>query len=236
MRPDNFRKAMLALALALAAGAASADIREEFSSGDGGWQAVDLPGSGSYLTILSTFAVTHHAAGGNPGGHISAADPSNYSFYFDAPGAFLGNLSGYTGGSLSFDTRYTPHDTGSAWRDDADVLIYSGSTILAWRAADNPGESWTHVSTTLDIGHGWRIGSITGAEATAADFASVLGSVTALRIRGEYYNGVVETTGLDNVAIAAVPEPESWALLMAGIGLIGLRRRARGGRSLGRQG
>lgn len=225
MHTSVFIKSLAAASIALAAGVASADIREDFSAGSGGWQAVDLPGSGSYLSVLSTFAVTHHASGGVSGGYISAADPSGNSFYFDAPAAFHGNLTAYLGGTITFDTFYTPNNPSSAWRDDADVLIYNGSSVLAWRAADNPGESWTHVVSTLDVGQGWRMGSHTGAEATAADFASVLGNVTALRIRGEYVNGVVETTGLDNVAIAAVPEPESWALLMAGMGFIGLRRR-----------
>lgn len=220
-----FIKALAATSVALAAGLANAAISEDFSAGAGGWQAVDLPGSGNYGSVISTFSVTYFATGGSPGGYIRASDPSSNSFYFDAPGTFLGNLGGYQGGTLAFDTYYTPNTAANAWRDDADVLIYSGSQILAWRAASNPGASWTHVSTTLGVGQGWRVGSITGAVATADNISSVLGNVTALRIRGEYVNGVTETTGLDNVAISAVPEPESWALLLAGIGLIGLRRR-----------
>ena len=220
-----FIKALAATSVALAAGLANAAISEDFSAGKGGWQAVDLPGSGSYGSVIGPVPVTHFATGGSPGGYISASDPSSNSFYFDAPGAFLGNLGGYLGGTLAFDTYYTPNTAANAWRDDADVLIYSGSKILAWRADANPGADWTHVLATLGVGQGWRVGSINGGAATAADFSSVLGSVTALRIRGEYYNGVAETTGLDNVAITAVPEPESWALLLAGIGLIGLRRR-----------
>ena len=50
-----------------------------------------------------------------------------------------------------------------------------------------------------------------------------------LRIRGEYISGVVETTALDNVAITAVPEPASWALMLSGVALVAAAARRRFG-------
>lgn len=233
MRKGHAIKAALAATL-LASGVAAAAVVETFTGGANGWDVVDLTGSGNYTSQQgSAYAVAHRAAGGNPGGYIDFLDPSNYSFYFNAPLAFRGDLSGYRGGKLTFDTFYTPHN-GSEWRGDADVLIYGASSILVWQAAQNPGAAWTPVSTILDVGQGWRVGSLAGALATAADFDSVLGSVGALRIRGEYYNGVTETTGLDNVALSEapppsnrVPEPASLALMFGGLGLLVVARRLR---------
>ncbi|RTL00798.1 MAG: PEP-CTERM sorting domain-containing protein, partial [Neisseriaceae bacterium] len=47
----------------------------------------------------------------------------------------------------------------------------------------------------------------------------------ALYVRGEYINGINETTGLDNVALNPVPEPETWAMLLAGLGVVAWARR-----------
>jgi hypothetical protein len=214
-------RSLFAAAALLAAHGAQATISDDFSAGNGNWTVVDLAGSDNYTTITSSLAVTYQATGGVSGGYISAFDPSGNSFYFDAPTRYTGNLSAYAGGSLSFDTFYTPNEASSAWRNDADVVLSSGSTILVWQAVANPASTWTHVSVALDAAQGWKIGSLNGSQATAADLANALNNVTALRIRGEYVNGIVETTGLDNVTLAPVPEPETWAMLVAGLGLIG---------------
>jgi hypothetical protein len=50
-----------------------------------------------------------------------------------------------------------------------------------------------------------------------AQFSQVLSDLTALRIRAEYQTGA-DTGYLDNVSM--VPEPESWAMLLFGLGII----------------
>lgn len=227
IRHNTVSRSLIVSALLMLAQGAQATVSQDFSSDAAGWNITDLGGMGSYTTIISTLSPTYNATGGASGGYISGTDPSSNSFYFNAPTAFLGNLTSYVGGTFSFDTFYTPNAAASDWRDDPDVVLISGSKVLVWQAANNPGASWTHVSTSLAVGQGWKVGSLTGVAATSADFASVLGNVQAVRIRGEYVNGIVETTGLDNVVLAAVPEPESWAMLGAGLGLLGVMVRRR---------
>lgn len=222
---SNLLHGLLATVVLFGAQAAQAAITENFDANNGGWAVIDLAGSGSYTTVEGNYSVDHLATGGVSGGYISAKDPSGNSFYFDAPAAFTGNLSAYAGGTLSFDTFYTPQT--NPWRGDADVLLVSGSQVLVWQAAANPGANWTHVSVALDATQGWKVGSINGSNATAAQLSNVLSNLTALRIRGEYVDGIQETTGLDNVTLAPVPEPETWAMLLAGLGMIGVCKRRR---------
>ena len=230
MKPATpFLPPFLLLAGPLRANAAYADVTETFSTGPNGWSSVDLRtdtlGLSQYTAVVSTLEVTH-SDGGNPGGYFSAADPSSGSFYFQAPAAFLGNLAPYAGGTLSWDTIYTP--TGSPWSDDPDIILSNGTTALFYDGNLDPAGAWTHVSVTLAPGAGWTVGSFGGPAATASDFAAVLPSVTLLRLRGEFYNGVAETTGVDNVALtSAVPEPKTWALVAVGILLLGRSVRTR---------
>lgn len=213
---------LLPLLLALSTQSAWANVSEGFDSDAAGWTSVDLQ-FGAYTGAGNPVVLEYLPAGGNPGGYIQAADPSDQSYFFQAPAAFLGNLSAYAGGSLSFDTFYTPHD--NEWRGDPDIVLSNGTTTLFYLGATNPGADWTHVSVTLAAGSGWTVGSFNGSAASAADFAAVLPAVSLLRIRAEYYAGVAETTGLDNVVLSAVPEPGTWAMLLAGLGMLGLRRR-----------
>lgn len=218
---------LLAITLILSMSGARAEIAERFDAGAAGWSAVDLAtginGNSAYTSVGTPTVLSYLATGGNPGGYIQAADPSDQSFIFQASSAFLGDLSGYMAGSLSFDTYYTPTD--NSWRGDPDVILSNGATTLFYQGTANPGATWTHVNVNLAPGVGWSVGSFGGVAASATDFADVLASVSLLRIRGEYYAGVAETTGLDNVVLSAVPEPSVWIMSMAG--LVAMRWRLR---------
>lgn len=225
----NALRAILPLAIALTAQSAWSSVSEDFADSSKGWQAVDLnngnPAAAGYTSDGDLFAVTYNTTGGNPGGYISATDPTGGSFYFQAPNAFLGDLSPYQGGTLSFDTFYTPHI--DPWLSDPDIILSNGTKTLYYSKGSNPDATWTHIGISLTPGAGWTVGSFGGAAAGSSDFADVLSGATLLRIRGEYVNGIVETTGLDNVVLAPVPEPETWAMLLAGLAGLGARLRRR---------
>lgn len=216
-------RSVLPITLALSAQCAWPSVTEQFNGGSNGWRAVDVVYGSPYASVGNVFDLSFIATGGSPGGYISVKDPNNDSLFFQAPAAFLGNLSAYQGGSLGFDTFYTPHD--NPWLGDPDVILSNGSTTLLYQKGTNPGGTWTHIGVTLAPGTGWTVGGLGGRAATDSDFASVLGGVTILRIRGDYALEPVETTGLDNVTLSPVPEPEIWATLVVGLTGLGIRAR-----------
>jgi hypothetical protein len=226
MKLHAFAAAATLIGAALAVPSAQAAIGSTFAADAEGWSVVDIVwGAGDYLAP-GTVTAPIHADGGNPGGHIRAADPSDQSFFFQAPGAFLGDLESYYGGTLTFDQQVSP--ATPEWRDDPDVVLGGGGVQLLYRGSANPGSDWTSFSVHLTAAE-WRVGSLTGVAPTEAEFRGVLAALSVLRIRGEYVTGVIETTGLDNVQLTAVPEPETWGMLLAGLGGLAwqVRRRAR---------
>jgi len=192
-----------------------------FDAGTEGWQAVSMPDYGPYTALSGgPYGVTHEPGAGNPGGAISMTDPDGVTWFFSAPGAYLGNQLAAYGTSLSYDIRISY----KSW-EDADVALYGAGMSLAVDAGAEPDEGvWTHYSVNFDDVSGWKLGNLDGVAATEAQIKAVLADLQGLYIRGEYAIGP-DYTYLDNVSF--VPEPGA-STFVAGLGVlafIALRRR-----------
>jgi hypothetical protein len=176
--------------------ASATTISSTFDAGDEGWIAVDPTGD---------YTASWVSVGGNPGGFLGGTEsnPLGDTGYFIAPSKFLGNLSAYAGGALTYDLKVI---SGTAYFDDVDVIISNGANAVSWSSHVNP------------VGNGWVTFSVQLDQATfGSNLASILSNVTELQIRGEFIDGS-EVEGLDNVRLstAAVPGP------IVGAGLPGL--------------
>ena len=221
-----------ALAASLISGAASA----AHTIVNGSFESTPTPVNG--FTVFGN--------GANIGGWIVTGDTSN---------AVLSIDTGYQEAGVAFpaqDGRVHLDLTGAGNTGAngvyQDVATVSGRTyeVTFWlgnATGDGTGNSGAYVlSSSLNL-------AITGAGATNY----VNGTVTAGTVNwGQYTRRFTATgattrlqftnttpvgdnfTGLDNVSLAAVPEPASWGLMILGFGLVGgaMRRRSAGaGRS-----
>lgn len=215
------------LAVALVLGCANAVAGAQvlavsgFKEGDENWSVQN--GAGNFLWL---------ATGGDPGGYIRALEVPEPSglWFFSAPAAFLGNKAAAYGGSLSFSMRsnwsppeiLTPHASLQ--------LLGANGVLLALQGDEPPTLDWTRYTVSLVADGDWKLGSVNGPAATAADMQAVLSDLLALRINGDFGQGV-EVSGLDSVVLSAVPEPAAMALFLAGLMVLGGHARCRVGRS-----
>jgi hypothetical protein len=204
--------AAIALAFALsAAHASAATISSTFDSNADGWIAVDP---------TSDYTASWQGSGGNPGGFLlgNESNPLGGTGYFIAPSKFLGNLSAYSGGTLSYDLKVIGGSISNFF-EDVDVKITGGAGTALWSSTFIPvGNDWF----TLQV-------QLTQVNFTGGNLAAILANVTKFEIRGELISGS-ESEGLDNVLLAtpAVPEPSTWAMMIlgfAGVGFLAYRRR-----------
>lgn len=191
--------------LFLACGAHAAT--STFDAGAEGWTV-----AGDVATPVQWFA-----DGGNPEGHIRAVDAARGGVtYFQAPDAYLGDQSGAINTNLSFDLQQTISGSPNPFNSN-DVVLVGGGLTLVFDTAMNPNiGSWSHYEVPL-AAPSWHVSTLAGPVATDAQFSQVLSNLDALRIRAEYQTGF-DTGYLDNVSM--VPEPQSWAMFLFGLGLI----------------
>jgi hypothetical protein len=210
------RHLITASLLALGALAAHANINSSFNNGLEGWT-----GAGG--------TVSYGASGGNGGGYLVQTDTMNTWMSVSAPAAFLGNLSTYSGGVLSFDVKNISNHASD---------LQSGpwfGAITITGAAGSASRNVAGAGAGLPLADGlWRTYSTTLSPALwSGNLAAVLANTTAITLTLEFNNAIVETAGLDNFQIAAVPEPATAVLMGAGVMVLvrQLRRRETAGRS-----
>jgi hypothetical protein len=183
-----------------------------------------LGGMVAHAAIISTFAsdneswtvsglatLSHENNGGNPGGFLVAAEAGGDTFEVVAPSKFLGNLSLFKGGTLSFDSKLITTDGGSFGSGFGKVTILGGGFSAELDLAPNdPTTDWATYSAML-IASNWGV--------SEATWSQILANVTQLRVILESVVGW-ETMGFDNFQVAQpVPLPPS--SLLFGTGLIG---------------
>jgi alkaline phosphatase D len=157
--------------------------------GDEGWTVVGDAQGGSSVP-------THVPTGGVPGGYLSADDDTTGGTWFwEAPDPYLGDRSGFYGGTLTYHLRQS---ATSSQFEAPEVVLGNGSLQLRYDAT-HPGTEWTAYEVPLRATENWTVvGS--GTVATEGQLRSVLADLDTLRIRGEYRSGS-DTGDLDAVAL-----------------------------------
>ena len=139
--------------------------------------------------------VKYSSTGGRPNGSISVTEGSTGTLFFTAPSKYLGDASAFYGGELRFDLKADA--TMGTFFAYADVELTSNQTTLAYDCTPDPTAAWHTYVVPLNEA-GWKVTTINGAAATAAQLKAVLANLTRVRIRGEFTNQN-DTSYLDNV-------------------------------------
>jgi hypothetical protein len=190
------KKIVLFLSLALASVIGYSQVTSDFSVNDEGWRTVDASG------VFSS--PTYNIAGGNPTGNISAFAAVYFNFYFVAPSKFLGNLTTYYNGSLSFDLQQSAAGTPFV---QAEVIVSDGTNFLYYFPATpfSPAvaPSWTSYRVPLnELSGEWKTAnSNTATAATSVDFNKIFSNVTLFQVRAGFSFRSSRTNGLDNVLL-----------------------------------
>jgi hypothetical protein len=168
--------------------------------------------------------ISWQSTGGNPDGYLQFADATADSTRVYAPGKFLGSWVGYD----AFRYDFTVSNTGNAgpgWDQVKISGLYNGSPATAvWWTNSLSGDKTDWLNRTASLSSPWPNVQSDVPGPINDVWASILNNVTEVNILMDTFNGITETTGLDNARLT--PEPATLSLLALG-GLALLRRRKR---------
>lgn len=200
----------LALAVLAPAGAMAASITSNFDAGLDGWTG-----------LAGQTTVSHEATGGQSGGYMRALDiqaGQGQTSFVIAPSSYLGNLSGFIGGTLSVAAL---EDTTNGNPINANFgtihISGGGDTAVARLLRPLSARVWRDFSVDLTASN-WTTSSLS--------FAAIMANVTDIRLHVDYRGQGNEAVGIDNFAIQSteVPAPPAVALF-AGAALVLLGRK-----------
>lgn len=165
-------------------------ITSSFTSSNDGWTVVgDAQGSSQQPNYQTT--------GGTSDGFVSATDNvTGGTWYWKAPEKYLGDRSSSYGLTLSF--QLTQSSVTSQF-ENYDVILEGAGIKLTYKLPSHPNTTWTAYSVALSESADW-VNAATGNAASHDNMIAVLGSMTALFIRGEYRDGS-DSGGLDSVSL-----------------------------------
>lgn len=184
------------------------------------WSVVSFPHAGPFdAPVGGPFTPEYRAANGNPGGYITQTDPDLNTWFWDAPPKLLGDQTLAYGGTLHFDLRLlNPGQLPAPFLRQAqlpavDVVLAGPGNTLVFDLSPDPTDAWTSYSIPLLESAGWKKESLSGPAPTEAEFKTVLQSLSALRIRGEFRPD--GASDLDNVSWAAPLERPALSIASA---------------------
>ena len=184
-----------------------------------GWLWIFPSSSAQYISPgKDELEPNHFAGGGANGGYIGFPRSIQRLFFSVHRRALSATGRDYFGGRL----RYTESDRSCRlrrWRRRSGRGAGQQWPCTAVPASGQPRQRLDFIQRCAER-HWLALRPAGRSPGSAADFRQALGNVSALYLRGDYIAGVVETTALDNVAITPVPEPETRAMLLAGLGLV----------------
>jgi hypothetical protein len=174
-------------------------------------------------TIASTFdsdvdgwTVNHDGVGptwmlgtGGNGFIEGQDDPVGATWWFVAPGKFLGDKSAFYDGIFSFRLRQS--NDNPSLSPDADVLLHGkvdGTDVNLVADILDRGYYWRTFTLSLTGGSSspWHIATIEGALASESDVRAVLATLSSLWIKGENANGY-DWARLDDVILQTAAAP-----------------------------
>ena len=181
-------------------------IESTFDTDDEGWTGYNL-------------AVSFTSTGGNPGGYLQVSDEP-FESYAIAPSKFSGNLTQYNGGTISYDFIKIDGKGGQSAGHGGEVTIEgtNGSLAVIDMHDEDPAVgTWNSASLPFAFSSSDRI---------ETDWLAILADVKEIRMVADLTDAGNDVAGIDNFAIAPVPEPSPLALMLTGITAMWLIRYA----------